>query len=627
VLCALAALAIAHVTLIDTFRLEAPDSFRTLAIIVELVVVGLLAAAAVTHLLSVARERSRHAVIESLAEAFSVPRSIEEIARTSVAQLVGSDVASSALLAVAKEDGQWLEPVAASGYPPHSGIQPRDAAGLVAAEAIVQKGAQLTDPWLAPLAARSGQRPWVAHVPILSDDEVLGLLLLVSPPRSLLADKRLLRTVSALIAAALDHAQLYEAAYAPPASAEEIALERHMLLSAVASELAPAIVAVESHASVIAGEDTSPDTIEDARRLSALSQSIEQLKAMLQDLATLGRPETDSETHEPAPEASTDVARVARGVIAAFAPAFAARMQAVELELPDGPLPAVASVDAVERLLLHLLSNANRSAPDEGRVIVRAHDNGDAIRIEVEDSGPALDVLERTHIFEPFYRVAPGLPEVPGAGLGLSVAQQLAESQGGAVWAEPRPGGGTAYYVELPASARPRTEGGEPPALAAVSTGIIDPAGYPAIDGPDDEQAAGTEAGADVEAFPYETEARYGDEVEFEDDEPTQPIELPDVREPVGGQEPPASEGGRTEEPATFAQPPRSEFDADMADDALESNGLGGAMLENDDLEAPETLDAAAMNGEAEEEHGTAEGVAVRDDPDGGGDPREDGAP
>jgi hypothetical protein len=203
------------------------------------------------------------------------------------------------------------------------------------------------------------------------------------------------------------------------------------------------------------------------------------------------------------------------------------------------------------------------------------------------------------------------------------VAQQLAESQGGAVWAEPRPGGGTAYYVELPAQARPGIEGGEPPALAAVSTGMIDPAGYPAIDAPDDEQAAGM----DVEAFPYETEARYGDEVEFADDEPTQPIELPPALEWVGGQEPPASDGVGTEEPAAFPQPPRSEFDADMADDALESNGLGGAMLENDDLEAPETVDAAAMNGEAEDEHETAEGVAVRYDPGGGGDPREDGEP
>ncbi len=122
-------------------------------------------------------------------------------------------------------------------------------------------------------------------------------------------------------------------------------------------------------------------------------------------------------------------------------------------------------------MLLHLLSNANRSTPDEGQITVRAHEDGDIVRIEVEDSGPAVDPLERAHIFEPFYRVGPGLPEVPGAGLGLAVVHQLAGSQGGAVWAEPRPGGGTAYYVDLPTRARPVVEA---VAAGAPSVGAID---------------------------------------------------------------------------------------------------------------------------------------------------------
>jgi signal transduction histidine kinase len=459
VLLAVAALGVAHVLLIDTFRRESPDSFRTLIILAEVVILGALVAGAARYLLSVARERTRNAVIESLAEVFSTPRSIEEIAQASVARLVGADVAASALLAVAKEDGRQLEPIAASGYPPHSGIQPRETAGILPSEAIARRQANLDDAWLAPVAARSGQQPWVARVPIVNDEEVLGLLLLISPTRGLLGDTRLLRTVATLIATALDHAQLYEAAYAPPPNAEDEALARHELLSAVASELRPAFVTVEAHASVIAGEETSPGTIEDARRLSVLTQSIERLNGMLEDLTSLGRgDDVAAESRQPDATASIDVARVARAAVAAFAPAFEARLQVVEVDLPDAPLTAVASADAVERLLLHLLSNANRSTPDEGQITVRAHDDGDVVRIEVEDAGPAVDPLERGHIFEPFYRVAAGLPEVPGAGLGLAVVHQFAQSQGGAVWAEPRPGGGTAYYVDLPTRARPAIE-------------------------------------------------------------------------------------------------------------------------------------------------------------------------
>lgn len=671
VLLAIVALGAVHVLLIDTFRREAPDNFRALIIAVEVAFVVLLAAVAATHLLSVARERSRHAVIESLAEAFSVPRSIEEIAQISVAQLVGSDVAASALLAVAKEDGQQLDPVAASGYPPHSGIMARDAGGLLPAETTVRRGAELTDPWLAPLAARSGQRPWVAHVPIVSDEEVLGLLLLVSPPHSLLGDARLLRTVSTLIAAALDHAQLYEAAYAPPASAEDVARGRQALLRAVASELGPALVSVEAHASVIAGEDTSPGTIEDARRLSELSQSIERLKEMLEDLTGIGPAAEDGETHEPAPTASTDVARVTRSAVAALGPAFEARLQAVEVELPDQPLTAAVSVDAVERLLLHLLTNANRSAPDEGRVTVRAYDDGDTVRIEVEDSGPALDLLEREHIFEPFYRVSAGLPEVPGAGLGLAVVRQLAESQGGAVWAEPRPGGGTAYYVELPTVARVPAADDAPPLASAEPEEIGEEADVGAdLDAPEDlldepdagtdlaEDAAAQEADAtaddviemdapeeevpieereeelvpdgeaiderlpDIEAIEDELTADEEaaavpvDETRFEpgfvpDDEPTQPLDVRALAEAAG-------------EDRAAAEAPESEFDAEPYEyGGIESNGLEAGRLEEDALEVHDELQAASTKGDGE--YAAPDEVAVGDDVEGDDASREHG--
>jgi len=463
-LIAIVALALAHVILTDTFHREAPDSFRVLVVIVEVVIAGLLAAAAATHLLSVARERSRHAVVESLAEAFSVPRSIEEIGQISVAQLVGSDVGGAALLAVAREDGQQLEAIAACGYPPRWEPTMRPADELIPQETVVRRELNLIDPWLEPVEARLGQQPWVARVPIVSGDEVLGLLLLVNPRQGLLGDMRLLRVVSTLIAAALDHAQLYVAAYGPP-SAADADLARHQLLQALASEIRPALVTVEAHASVVAGEDHAPDTIEDARHLSSLSRSLERLNTVLDDLTTLGGQGAPAAAGAPAPP--TDVSAVLRESSEVFAPAFEAHDQTLHLELPEEPLTALVTAEAVERMMLHLLSNANRSAPPGGSVTLRASDAGGTIRIEVADSGPALDPLERNHVFEPFYRVGPGISEVPGAGLGLAVAARLAESAGGIAWAEAGAAGGASYYIDLPALIRSTAEPPEPERAAA----------------------------------------------------------------------------------------------------------------------------------------------------------------
>ena len=455
VLLAIAALGVAHIALVDTFRSEAPDNFRTLVIIVEVIFAGLLSAAVATYVLSVARERSRHAVIESLAETFSVPRSIEEIGQISVAQLVGSGVASAALLAVAKDDGQQLEAIAACGYPRHWQISTRPALAFIPHDTLVQQELNLIDPWLEPVEPQLGQQPWVARVPIFSGDEVLGLLLLINRNEGFLGDARLLRTVSTLIAAALDHAQLYEAAYGPPASTEDADLARHELLSAVAAELGPALVSVEALASVSTGDDDAPGTIEDARRLSALTRGIGRLNTVLSDVTALGSAE---EFASPAPPAPADVGTALRAIKDAFAPAFEARRQTLSLDLPAEPLTALASADTIERLMLHLLSNANRAAPDGGSVVVRASNQGDTVRIEVEDSGNSVDPLEQGHIFEPFYRVARGAAEVPGAGIGLAVVRRLAESEGGAVWAEPRAGGGTSYHVGLPALVRAAPE-------------------------------------------------------------------------------------------------------------------------------------------------------------------------
>jgi signal transduction histidine kinase len=473
----------------------------------------------------------------------------------------------------------------------------------------------------------------VARVPIMSDDEVLGLLLLVSPPQSLLGDARLLHTVGTLIAAALDHAQLYEAAYAPPPNAEDADRARHELLNAAAAELRPALVSLEAYASVVAGEETS-GTIEDARRLSALSQSIERVNAMLEDIAHLGRVDESAETREPAAAASTDVARVTRVAVAAFAPALDARLQGIEVELPDEPLLAAVSGDAVERLLLHLLSNANRAAPDEGQIIVRANEDGDTVRIEVEDSGPALDLLERTHIFEPFYRVAQGLPEIPGAGLGLAVVQQLAESQGGTVWAEPRPGGGTAYYVELPSLVRTSEVGDQAPALddVGMSDGDAEAGEAAAFE---DEVTIEVEAPLDEDALEFEevvaTEDAFAaeglgvddlDESQLEpayapDDEPTQPLQI--ERSEPAAEEAPAdlAEDELAQEPAPGV--PQSEFDVETYEDhvAVETNGRDESATETDDLEMQEGVEAVALNGDAAERHPIEEEVAVGDDTDG----------
>lgn len=443
---AVAALGLAHVVLIDTFRREVPDNFRALVVVVEVIFVGFLLAVAAAHFMTIVRERSRNAVIESLTEALAFARAVDEVGRITVAQLVGAEVAASALVSVATDEGRVLEPLVATGYPRGVSLDGRDAYGVLPPATTVRQHLELTDPWIEPVAAQSGTAPWIARVPLTSGDEVLGLLLLIDRDPQLIADVRLLQLVGTLVSGALDRARLSGGPIAAMSMGAAAHRSRHELVEATAAELGPALIAVETFAATVADGNEALGTIEDARRLAALTLGVERLSVMMSDLATLGAGPNALVTADPA---HVDLKSTLRTVRDALAPAFEARDQELRLELPYDPFIAYASVEAVERLMLHLLSNANRAAPDGGTVTIRATNLGPAALIEVEDSGPALDPAEAEHLFDPFYRVPARVPEVPGAGLGLAVAQRLVEAQRGTIEAVASERGAL-YRVALP---------------------------------------------------------------------------------------------------------------------------------------------------------------------------------
>jgi signal transduction histidine kinase len=82
-------------------------------------------------------------------------------------------------------------------------------------------------------------------------------------------------------------------------------------------------------------------------------------------------------------------------------------------------------------------------------VEVTAHSTNGHVAISVRDSGPGIapDVLP--HILERFYRGQVSRTG-HGAGLGLSIAKELAEAQGGRLEVESRPGEGSTFTLTLP---------------------------------------------------------------------------------------------------------------------------------------------------------------------------------
>jgi two-component system sensor histidine kinase KdpD len=103
------------------------------------------------------------------------------------------------------------------------------------------------------------------------------------------------------------------------------------------------------------------------------------------------------------------------------------------------------------RVMTNLVDNALRCSRDSPVTITVAQVNG-ALTFDIADRGPGVPVSERERIFDSFYRPNGAAADSGAAGLGLSIARQLAEAQGGSVSYADRPGGGSIFKFEIPAA-------------------------------------------------------------------------------------------------------------------------------------------------------------------------------
>ena len=158
----------------------------------------------------------------------------------------------------------------------------------------------------------------------------------------------------------------------------------------------------------------------------------------------------------PLSVAPVDLAALARGAVAGHAVLLGRRGVSVAVEA-DGAAWALADADAVRRVLGNLLDNAGRFAPGGGAVTVavRADDGAGRAEVAVGDTGPGFAPAFVGRAFEPYVQGEEHgrSPSRAGLGLGLSVVRDLVGRMGGAVRAEPGPGG--KVVVALPAAEPP----------------------------------------------------------------------------------------------------------------------------------------------------------------------------
>jgi signal transduction histidine kinase len=123
----------------------------------------------------------------------------------------------------------------------------------------------------------------------------------------------------------------------------------------------------------------------------------------------------------------------------------------LRIECPPAPVPVRGDRLRLVTVLVNLLANAVKYSPAGGEVRCTVRSGEGLAVITVNDQGIGIDAEDLPRLFTRFSRVVHGVDtEIPGTGLGLYIARQLARKHGGDIIAASRRGVGSSFTVSLP---------------------------------------------------------------------------------------------------------------------------------------------------------------------------------
>src|SRR5256886_384963 len=146
-----------------------------------------------------------------------------------------------------------------------------------------------------------------------------------------------------------------------------------------------------------------------------------------------------------------DANDIAREVLEFVRPELDSAGVKVSLSLSPGLPRVLADVAQLRQLLLNLLRNAREAMSAGGSLRVTSRATKAMVEIEVRDNGPGIPSERLSRIFDPFFTT-----KERGTGLGLAMAQEIAQEHGGPLVCDSGPRRGTALTPRLPAASPPQ---------------------------------------------------------------------------------------------------------------------------------------------------------------------------
>ncbi|SFE92395.1 sensor histidine kinase [Roseivivax sediminis] len=418
-----------------TFRVVREAELVTLGLfLVASIVTGNLAARLRARAIALRDSVERTTILHEFARRIAVAPSSEAVARAGVEQIAAAMGLEALVL---RRVGSRIDTIASEPE-----AAPLDMRDRTAGRYTLEKG----DPSGRGTDTLSSS-PWL-FLPVRAAEDTLAVLGLRSgEERPMTAeDRRLVEAFASQLALAFERTDLTDALEAARLSSETERL-RSALLSSVSHDLRTPLVSIIGAASSLADTGTRYTPEMRHELAETIREEGERLDRYIQNLLDMTRLSHGALTpRRIAADLSEIVGNARRRLRNDLA-----RYQ-FEMVFPDA-LPAI-EVDPVliEQVLVNVLDNAAKHAPDGTTIRLLARVDGPAIELAIADQGPGIPAEARHRVFEMFYRVTTGDAQRAGTGLGLAIARGIVEAHGGRIRADATnsDGSGTTIVLRLP---------------------------------------------------------------------------------------------------------------------------------------------------------------------------------
>ena len=219
------------------------------------------------------------------------------------------------------------------------------------------------------------------------------------------------------------------------------------LIATVSHELKTPLTSMQMAVYLLLEEKVGSLTPKQTELLLAARTNTDRLFEMVEDLLDLARFEGGAGLIEKKPFACK---QLVEDVAARERELVTSRGLQIEVKLEPNLPSVLISRPRIDQVFSNFISNAVKYSPAGGTITLGAKlDAIQGVRFSVQDEGPGIAANLHRRIFEKFFRVSETSGE-EGAGLGLSIAQEIVLAHGGTIGVASQPGHGSEFYFTLP---------------------------------------------------------------------------------------------------------------------------------------------------------------------------------